>query len=634
MKTVGLFIAFPLLLGLWGCSSLSLPSLPWSSATQSDPTAEALYAEGVRNFKDKRYVRAIDNFSKIRSDYPFSPVLTEVELKIADAYYLNEQYPEAINAFKEFQTMHPTNEQDPFVTLRLGQAYFKQVTTTDRDQKNTEIAKSYFESVVTKYPKSPQAAQAREKLAKCLEYLAEHDFNVAYFYYQQQKYPAARDRLEEIVRKYKDTPTAVKSLFYLGESYRHEKNAVRAALAYEALIEHYPQSQLASDARSQLAQVEKEKHDPLALLLMRDRRPTAAPAPEVKPDPALAKLRDLKLVAKTEVVHENPGDEKSFLRRVADTLNPFSSSDDGDKDKSEPESAVKLLAKRYEAQKKDKSEGVLSSLWPFGSSDSNKAKRASVDPKTSQLVQQIDQSLAQKGIDPEAKQAALKPPAADLPNTEDLAKTTPPTDTKALLSSIDKNLQKQGMNGTELPPEPEAAAGFFKKVAAAQAAAAEAKAKKASQAPQDVQSSGILSSIDAKLQTKGFDPGKFEKGSSSEEVKPAESQSRQEAKPVEIEPKVTLEKGPLFLKPADVPAEDKTTTPVNKPAEGPRENERPTPVNRILVKGPVQPQSSTQPTQPAETQTSSNSGDESKGGFDQLRQDVESVSKVLNPFSW
>jgi outer membrane protein assembly factor BamD len=632
MKIILSFFTF-LFLGLAsGCSSISMPSLPWSSGVKTDPSAEALYEEGMRNFNDKRYVRALDSFSKLRSDYPFSPLLTQIELKIADAYYLNQQYPEAINAFKEFQNMHPTNEQIPFVTLRLGQAHFDQFTSTDRDQKNTEIAKGYFETVVTKYPKSPQAVEAQEKLAKCLEYLAEHEFNVAYFYYQQEKYPAARDRFEEIVRKYKDTPTAVKSLYYLGESYRSEKNAARAALAYEALIQHYPQSKFAADAQAQLAQVEKEKHDPLALLLMRDRRATAAAAPEVKPDPSLAKLRDLKLVAKTEVVNEKPGDEKGFLRRAADTLNPFSSSDSDKKEESKPESAAELLAKRNQAQKKESSGGIISSLWPFGSSDAKTVSAASNDPKTSKLVNQIDQSLAQKGIDSTSRQAALKPPAADLPNTDELAKGPPPaTETKVLLSSVDSKLKKDGVDGTELPPAPEAAAGF-KDVAAAQAIVA--KAQQQSQPASDVQSSGILSSIDEKLKAKGLEPAKFDKAPAPEEIKAAVQ--RPQVKNVEIEPKMALEKGPLFLNPGSVPAQKTASSTANaatKTADnGEPAIERP---SRILVKGPVQPQLAAAGSKPAETNNSSSpSGDEPKGVIDQLRQDAETVSKALNPFAW
>src|SRR5688500_1677480 len=216
-----------LLLGLAfavaGCSTISLPSVPsfpWShSASYPYPTEDGLFEEGTRYFKEKRYARSIDALTKLKTEHPFSPQVTEAELRIADAYYLNQQSPEAINTFKEFQSMHPTNENIPFVVYRLGQAHFDQFTSADRDQKNTEIAKTYFENVVTQYPKSPYAIEAREKLAKCLEYLAEHDFNVASFYLRQEKYPAARERFEEIVRKYRGTPGAAKSLFFLGESY-------------------------------------------------------------------------------------------------------------------------------------------------------------------------------------------------------------------------------------------------------------------------------------------------------------------------------------------------------------------------------------------------------------------------------
>jgi outer membrane protein assembly factor BamD len=629
----------PLFFGAWlcGCSSIplpSMPSLPWSRAQKSDPTAEALFDEGIRNFNDKRYVRAIDNFSKLRTDFPFSPQVTQVELKIADAYYLNQQYPEAITAFKEYQSMHPTNENIPFVTLRLGQAHFDQFTSTDRDQKNTEVAKGYFETVLTNYPKSPQAAEAKEKLAKCLEYLAEHEFIAAYFYFQQGKFPAARDRFEEIVRKYKDTSTAVKSLFYLGESYRNEKNAIRATLAYEALIEHYPQTQFATEARTQLAQIEKEKRDPLALLLMRDRRPAAAAAPEVKEDPALAKLKDMNLIAKTEVVHEEPGDDKGLLRRVADKLNPFSSDSGTKKEENKNESALDMLAKRNQAQKKEESGGLLASLWPFGGKDT-KASAASNDPKTSNFVGQIDDSLKQKGIDATSRQAALKPPPADLPKTDDLNKAPVKTaDTATLLSSIDANLQRSGKNGAELPPPPEAAAAFTD--GTAQAIIAKAAAQNQQSQPKDVQSSGILSSIDQKLKAQGVEPGKFEKPPTAEEVKATVQKSQ--AKNVELEPKLSQEKGPLFLSPGQVesqekPASEKPASNVEMKSSDAIDGSQELP-SRVLVKGPVQPQTNASGAKPAEKQASANRDDEPKGAFDEIRQDMESVGKVLNPFRW
>ena len=614
MKMKCLLCLFCLAVSSSGCSSISMPSMPsfsWRSGPKADATAEALFDEGMRSFNEKRYVRAIDNFSKLRTDYPFSPQVTQVELKIADAYYLNQQYPEAINAFKEYQSMHPTNENIPFVLLRLGQSHFDQFTSTDRDQKNTEIAKGYFENVVNSYPKSPQAVEAKEKLAKCLEYLAEHEFNVAFFYFKQEKYPAARDRFEEIVRKYKDTPTAVKSLFYLGESYRNEKNVIRAGLAYEALIEHYPQTKFAADAKAQLASLDNEKRDPLALLLMRDRRPTTAPTPEVKEDPALAKLKDINLVAKTEVVHEEPGDEKGLIRRVADKLNPFSSSSSPKKEEKPSETVMETLAKRGQAQKE--------------------AQQKEESSKANKLVGQIDDSLKQKGIDPATHETNLKPPAPDLPNTDDLSAPPPKaTDTAALLSSVDSSLKRSGKDGTELPPTPEAAEGF-KNAAAAQAEIA--KKPQPEDPPKDVQSSAILSSIDQKLAAKGVQPGQFDNPPTAEEVKAAAiEQSRANTK-LELEPKLSVEKGPLFLSPGNVEIGDKPATlPETNQSDAPSATAEVS--SRVLVKGPIRTETNANAKETAAKRPSSSTDDESKGVFDQLRQEVESASKVLNPFRW
>jgi outer membrane protein assembly factor BamD len=602
-------IVLALCVMLPACSSVSLPSMPWSgSAAKADPTAEALFEEGTRNFNDKKYVRAIDSLTKIKTDHPFSPLVTQAELKVADAHYLNEQFPEAINLFKEFQDLHPTSEHLPFVTLRLGQAHFDQFTAVDREQKNTELAKGYFEAVITKYPKSPQAAIAKTKLAQAVEYLAEHEFSAAEFYFKQQKFAAARDRFEEIVRKYRDTPTAVKSLYFLGESYRLEKNEPRATLAYEALIQRYPQSKYAADARTQLALVEKEKRDPLDLLLMRDRRPGAAPAPEVKEDPALAKLKDLNLVAKNEVVHEEPGAEKGFFRRVTEKINPFSSSSE-----QKPKTAEELLTKKGNAPKQESS-GALTIK--------------SNESKPSGLIAGVDQSLEQRGIDSQSRQATLKAPAADLPKPD--AAAPAPTDTRALLGSIDANLQKSGTNPSQMPNAP-AAAAAFNDSAMVQAAVAQAAA--ANQKTPSAPVNDVLSSIDQKLRAKGVEPAKFEVAPSPAQVKEA-TVAKPQPQTVELEPKLTMEKGPLYLSPSETqPLAN--AEPVPSSAPSPASEPKPENLSRSLVKGPVQAQAPVPGQKPAAARTPGAGQDDAPvSAFGQIQQDIEKASKILNPFNW
>src|SRR5262249_10428615 len=449
--------------------------------------------------------------------------------------------------FKEFQSMHPTNENIAFVVYRLGQAHLDQFTSIERDQKNTEIAKGYFENVITNYPKSPYAAPAREQLAKSVGYLAESDFNVASFCLKQEKYPAARERFEQIVRKYRGTPVAAKSLFFLGESYRKEKNNVKAALAYEALLQHYPESKFAPEARTYLGELEKDKQDPLAMLLMRDRRPAATPVGTAQETANNDKLKDVNnLTAKTDIVYEEPGEEKGVFSRVVDKLNPFSSSGDG---KKAVESPTELAAKKTVSEKED-SPGVLGSLWngvnPFGGQKSQSSKPEASKPDTTakndQLVNQIDDSLKQKGIAATTQTVTLQPPPEAVAKVQETKPPPQTMDTGKLLGDIDATLKKSGKNVDEVPPPPEVHAAF-KDPEIADALAAKTKPTTREPPPQDVVSAGLLSSIDQKLKSQGFEPSKFE-------APPTANQTLQEpVKKVELGAKVAVEKGPLFLTP-------------------------------------------------------------------------------------
>jgi hypothetical protein len=177
-----------------------------------------------------------------------------------------------------------------------------------------------------------------------------------------------------------------------------------------------------------------------------------------------------------------------------------------------------------------------------------------------------------------------------------------------------------------MPPPPEPAEAF-KDIAATQERLAKAAAQQ-SQAPQDVQTSGILSSIDQKLKAQGVESARFEKPPTAEEMKAAAAQQKSQAKSVELEPKLAKEKGPLFLSPAEVPAQEKPDSSRESIKSDSKDDGGKDSPSRVLVKGPV-------PAQPAEPKKpSANQDDEPKGVLDQLRQDIDNASKVLNPFRW
>ena len=634
LQFASLILYFAIIFVLGGCSYVSMP---WSSdEVQSDPTAEALFNEGMEYLKNKKYVRAIDRFERVKTEFPFAPQVIPAELKIAEAYYLDKEYPQAAAAFKEFQALHPTNENIPFVVYHLGLVHFEQFTSIDRDQKMTEIAKGHFETVLRNYPNSPYAGKAREKLAQCLEYLAEHEFDIASFYLRQQKYPAARDRFEEILRRYPHIPTAVKSLYQLGESYRLDKNNVKAALAYEALIQHYPESPLAEKARTQLGKLEKEKHDPLAMLLKRDGRPAYNPlliasGQGSAGDSQQGKERKLNLVAKKEVVHEEPGDEKGMFSRVIDTLNPFSSS-------SEKEKSAKAKEEKEKKKKEslEESGGFFSSLWGGSSSDEKIKAKAQQDPS---FIANVDESLKEKGVSAHTGAQAPKPPAPDLPQLPE-EPTLTPAERAAFLGKIDATLQANGKQANELPPLPEIAPALLRTSTPDSVKQVTTK----SELTPSPASRKMMTDIDKALKQKGIEPPKVELPPSPSEAKAGpQGSSRQEPEiKVELSPRLSTEKKPYLLdsgefrvqegdikdaeeKTAKKGTEEKDKSQVQKSAEPLKE------LPQAVVKGPPQPvkQKLVEVTNPDEEEE-----EEGKGVFDQLKESMQGLGTILNPFGW
>jgi hypothetical protein len=64
-----------------------------------------------------------------------------------------------------------------------------------------------------------------------------------------------------------------------------------------------------------------------------------------------------------------------------------------------------------------------------------------------------------------------------------------------------------------------------------------------------------LSSIDQKLKTQGLEPSKFEAPPTPNQTD--ETPKQEQAKKIELEPKVAVEKGPLFLPSTELRVQEK-----------------------------------------------------------------------------
>jgi len=213
---------------------------------------EKLYAKGLARFNHGKHQTAIEIFQDVKNYYPESPEAVRAEIRIADAHFSLLEYEEAIAIYEEFRKLHPYHEDIPYVLFQIGQAYFRQMTTPDRDQTPVRKALSNFQYLLENYPPSIFTRAAAGKIPICRQSLAEHEFLIGNFYYKKGKYQGATSRFEAVFLKYADLEIAPKALYYLAMSYLNLSLPDKAQEAFLELSRHYPDSEYSSKTENLL----------------------------------------------------------------------------------------------------------------------------------------------------------------------------------------------------------------------------------------------------------------------------------------------------------------------------------------------------------------------------------------------
>lgn len=207
VKIFALVLAFALMVS--GCSILGLGS------KVRDKSPEDLMRDGLSSFDKADYTKAIESFQKIKDRYPYSKFAIYAELKLADSYFKRDEFDEAIEAYRDFERLHPKNTAIPYVLYQQGMCNFTRMNTIDRDQTYTELALKDFRRLEGQFPDDIYSLRAKRNIRKCLTNLADHELYVGCFYYKVNQYSAALKRFEYLISHYPDLGQYAKAFKYM-----------------------------------------------------------------------------------------------------------------------------------------------------------------------------------------------------------------------------------------------------------------------------------------------------------------------------------------------------------------------------------------------------------------------------------
>jgi outer membrane protein assembly factor BamD len=241
---------------VWGLGCLLVVMVLVSGCASSGAvrrSADDWFELGQRELARRKYAKAEQAFSKFLEQHPQDRRRPEALMGLADALYGDKRYEEAKFQYRRFMELFPASPEAAKAQFNSAMCSALRVKTIDRDQSTTQEAVQEFQRLIQSYPRSAYVDEAKAKLAEGRERLAAYELYVGRFYYGQAAYPAAIGRFEGLLKVYPEVSFADEVLFLLGSAYVRSDNPQEATSVFDELVQRYPQSRYANQARARLA---------------------------------------------------------------------------------------------------------------------------------------------------------------------------------------------------------------------------------------------------------------------------------------------------------------------------------------------------------------------------------------------
>lgn len=206
-----------------GCAVAVLLLSSCAGYKELDPETtppETLYNHALDLMLEKReYSKAAKAFDEIDRYYPYSRWALRAQIMEAFAYYVRRDYDEAVIVVDRFLQLYPGNSFASYAYYLKALCYYAQISDTQRDQKMTQMALDALTEVVKRFPDTPYAKDAEEKIVLAQDYLAAKEVNIGRFYLKRNEHIAAMNRFMSVVQNYQTTQHVQEALYRLTETY-------------------------------------------------------------------------------------------------------------------------------------------------------------------------------------------------------------------------------------------------------------------------------------------------------------------------------------------------------------------------------------------------------------------------------
>lgn len=203
-----------------------------------DPVARFNEAEEL--MRKESFEKARAAYQEIQEKAPDKSYNADIMLRVADTYFGEEKFEEALVEYQAFLNFHPVNKNAAYAQYQAAMCSYRELPTVDRDPEIVRTALKEFEKLLQKFPKSAYEEQSRKFAAICREQLAQYELYVERFYYKKGSYKAAIGRADKLLKAFPESLAGKDALYYAGLSYAELGERTQALKTLETLVQKYP----------------------------------------------------------------------------------------------------------------------------------------------------------------------------------------------------------------------------------------------------------------------------------------------------------------------------------------------------------------------------------------------------------
>jgi len=211
-------------------------------------TPEGIHQEANRDLASGNFPAAIQKLEQLEARFPFSNPSRQGQIDLMYAYYKNGEAESAIDQADQFIRENPTHPRVDYAYYVKGLVYYEsganaleRLFRADIGKRPPQEARKSFQSfqtLVQQFPKSPYAADARQRMVYLRNRLADYEIAVARYYMKRGAYVGALNRARGVIETYDGAPAVAAALEVGARAYEKLGMADMAAVARQISVDN------------------------------------------------------------------------------------------------------------------------------------------------------------------------------------------------------------------------------------------------------------------------------------------------------------------------------------------------------------------------------------------------------------